>query len=184
MKHTPTERKALDAAKNIAPMPAAEYVAIRKTPAAQRTVTQRRSIFEDDLKHAAEAFESRERTNDLYRHFLRKGDRSEARWHAPSPLVASTQSLRRDLVEAWKDLLEFERMPLAPRVTREPKRWRKSTRFFALLEVQRTIEKNGGKVRHRHRPTRKDILYARLIAPGNPQRGNRTPEPLQLALNV
>jgi hypothetical protein len=184
MKHTPTERKALDAANNIDPLPASEYVAIRKTPATLRTVTQRRAMLEADLKHAAEAFESRERSNDLYRHYLRKGDRSEARWHAPSPLVASTQSLRRDLVEAWKDLLEFERLPLAPRVSREPKRWRKSTRFFELLEVQRAIEKNGGKVRHRQRPTRKDALYARLIAPGNPQRGNRTPEPLQLALGV
>ena len=184
MKHTPAEQKALDAAKNIKPLPAAEYVAIRQTPAAQRTVTQRRAMLEDDLKHAAEAFESRERSNDLYRHYLRKGDRSEARWHAPSPLVASTQSLRRDLVEAWKDLLEFERMPLAPSVRTESKRWRKSTRFFALLEVQRTIERNGGKVRHRHRLARKDILYARLIAPENPQKETRTPEPLQLALGV
>ena len=86
MKHTPAEQKALDAAKNIKTLPAAEYVAIRQTPAAQRTVTQRRAMLEDDLKHAAEAFESRERSNDLYRHYLRKGDRSEARWHAPSPL--------------------------------------------------------------------------------------------------
>jgi len=184
MKHTPAEQKALDAAKNIKPLPAAEYVPIRQTPAAQRTVTQTRAMLEDDLKHAAEAFESRERSNDLYRHYLRKGDRSEARWHAPSPLVASTQSLRRDLVEAWKDLLEFERMPLAPSVRTESKRWRKSTRFFALLEVQRTIERNGGKVRHRHRPTRKDILYARLIVPGNLQKETRTPEPQQLALGV
>ena len=184
MKHTPAEQKALDAAKNIKPLPAAEYVAIRKTPAAQRTVTQRRAMLEDDLKNAAEAFESRERSNDLYRHYLKTGDRSEARWHAPSPLVASTQSLRRDLVEAWKDLAEFERLPLAPSVRTESKRWRKNTRFFALLEVQRTIERNGGKVRHSRRPTRKDILYARLIAPQNPQTGTRTPEPLQLALGV
>jgi len=184
MKHTPTEQKALNAAKNIDPMPAAEYVAIRKTPAAQRNVTQRRAMLEDDLKHAAEAFESRERSNDLYRHYLKTGDRSEARWHAPSPLVASTQSIRRDLVEAWKDLSEFERMPLAPRVRTESKRWQKSKRFFALLEVQRTIERNGGKVRHRYRPTRKDALYARVIAPGNLQRANRTPEPRQLALDV
>ena len=75
-------------------------------------------------------------------------------------------------------------MPLAPQVRTESKRWRKSTRFFALLEVQRTIERNGGKVRHRRRPTRKDILYARLIAPENTQQRNRTPEPLQLALGV
>ena len=184
MKHTPTEQKALDAAKNIAPIPAAEYVAIRQTPATQRTVAQTRAMLEDDLKHAAEAFESRERSNDLYRHYLKTGDRSEARWHAPSPLVASTQSIRRDLVEAWKDLLEFERMPLAPRVRTESKRWQKSTRFFALLEVQSTIERNGGKVRHRRRLARKDILYARLIAPENPQRETRTPEPLQLALGV
>ena len=184
MKHTPTEQKALDAAKNLDPIPAAEYVAIRKTPDAQRTVTQRRAMLENDLKRASEAFESRERSNDLYRHFLRTGDRSEARWYSPSPLVASTQSLRRDLVEAWKDLTEFERLPLAPSVRTESKRWQKSTRFFALLEVQRAIERNGGKVRHLRRPTRKDALYARLIAPGNPQRENRTPEPLQLALNV
>ncbi len=184
MKHTPAEQKALDAAKNIKPMPAAEYVAIRKTPAALRTVTQTRAMLEADLKHAAEAFESRERSNDLYRHYLRKGDRSEARWHAPSPLVASTQSLRRDIVEAWKNLLEFERMPLAPSVRTESKRWRKSTRFFELLEVQRSIERNGGKVRHRHSPTRKDILYARLIAPEDTKPGKHIPEPLQLALGV
>ena len=184
MKHTPTEQKALDAAKNIAPIPAAEYVTIRKIPAAQRTVTQIRAMLEDDLKRAAEAFESRERSNDLYRHYLKTGDRSEARWYAPSPLVASTQSLRRDLVEAWKDLVEFERLPLAPRVRTESKRWQKSTRFFELLEVQRVIERNGGKVRHRHRPTRKEVIYARVIAPSNPQRVNLTPEPLQLALNV
>ena len=184
MKRTPTEQKALNAAREIAPMPAAEYVAIRKMPAAQRTITQRRSVLEDDLKRAAEAFERRELSNDLYRHYLKTGDRAEARWHAPSPLVASTQSIRRDLVEEWKDLVEFESMPLAPRVRTESKRWQKSKRFFALLEVQRTIERNGGKVRHRYRPTRKDAIYARVIAPGNPKRVNRTPEPRQLALDV
>jgi hypothetical protein len=115
---------------------------------------------------------------------LKTGDRSEARWYAPSPLVASTQSLRRDLTEAWKDLIEFESMPLAPRVGRESKRWQKSSRFFVLLEVQRVIERNGGKVRYRRRSTRKDALYARVIAPANPQRENRTPEPQQLALGV
>ena len=184
MKHTPAEQKALDAARTVTPVPPAEYLAIVKTPAAHRTVTQRRAMLEHDLKQAAEAFESRERSNDLYRHYLRKGDRSEARWHAPSPLRDSTPRLRRDLVEAWKDLIEFERMPLAPHVRTEPKRWQKSTRFFALLEMQRAIEKNGGKVRHRHRPSRKDALYARLIAPGNPQRETPTPEPQQLALDV
>ena len=184
MKRTPSEQKALAAARLVVPITDAEYVAIRKTPSAQRTVTQRRAILESDLKRAAETFESRERSNDLYHHYLKTGDRSEARWHAPSPLVASTQSIRRDLVEAWKDLTGFDRMPLAPIVRHETKRWQKSQRFFMVLEVQRAIERNGGKVRYRHRPTRKDAIYARVIAPGNTKKDNRTPELQQLALGV
>ena len=183
MKLTPTEQKALAAARLIHPVTDAEYVAIRKTLSAQRTYTQRRAVLEADLKQAAEAFESRERSNDLYRHYLKAGNLSEARWHAPSQLQDSTQSVRRDLTEAWKALTEFDRMPLAPLVGREPKRWRKSERFFMVMQVQRAIERNGGKVRYQRRPTRKDIIYARLIASGNTNKNN-APEPQQLALGL
>jgi len=182
MKRTPSEQKALAAARLVIPITDAEYVAIRKMPGVQRTVTQRRAVLEDDLKHAAEAFESRERTNDLYRHYLKTGDREEARWHAPSPLVESTQSLRRELVDAWKALADFDRMPFAPFLSRETKRSLKSRRFFLALDVQRAIERNGGKVRYRHRPTRKDAVYARVIAPANKTASTR--EPRQLALGV
>jgi len=183
MKLTPTEQKALAAARLIHPVTDAEYVAIRKTPSAQRTYTQRRAVLEADLKQAADAFESRERSNDLYRYYLKTGNRSEARWHAPSQLQDSTQRIRRDLVEAWKELAEFERMPLAPLVGRETKRWHKSERFFMVMEVQRAIERNGGKVRYQRRPAKRDVIYARVIASGDPKK-NSAPELRQSVLDV
>lgn len=182
MKHTPAEQKAIEAARLAATLTDAEYVAIRKSPGAQRTITQRRALLESDLKRAGETFESRERSNDLYRHYLKTGDTAEARWHAPSPLLTSTATIRRELVEAWKELAEFDRMPFAPHVGREPKRWLKTERYHRLMEIQRAIERNGGKVRYRQRTTRQEAIYARVIAPGNTM--NTKPEPRQLALGL
>ena len=182
MKKTPTEQKALKAAKEIEPMPATANMEIRRTPYAQRTITQRRAILADDLRRAADTFEQRERSNDLYHHYLKTGNITEARYHAPSPLVDSTQSLRRNLSEAWKALLAFDNQPLAPHTTNEPKRWMKSQRYFMLLDVQRAIERNGGKVRYRQRQTKKDLIYARVIAPANNPK--QPAEPQQMALGL
>ena len=185
MKHTPTEDKALKAAQSATEIPAEEYLAIRKIPEAQRTHAQRRARLEDHLKCAAAAFEQRERSNDLYRHFLKEGDRTEARYHAPSQLLDSMPSLRRRLTEAWKDLAEFDRMPLARNVQTDTKRWLKTKRFFAALELQKAIERNGGKVRYRQTMTHaREKAYA-LIRAANPEKEKKPQaEPMQLALGV
>lgn len=184
MKHSPTENKALAAARGIEPMTPEEWAVIRETPRERRSIEQRHALLRDTLKAAAGAFEDRERTNDLYRHYLKQGDRSEARWHAPSPLQDSTDTLRRRLTDAWKALQDFERMPLAPNVGAESKRWRKSTRFWQVMDAQKAIEKNGGKVRYRQRKTRKDLIYERVIAPHNPRPDAAPRGPQQLALSL
>ncbi len=181
MKHTSQEQKAIEAARAAEDLPDAEYVAIRKTPSQQRTIAQRRALLASDLKRAGETFESRERSNDLYHHYLKTGDTAEARWHAPSPLLTPTAAIRRELVEAWKELAEFDAMPFAPHVGREPKRWLKTERFHRLMEIQREIERNGGKVRYVQRTPRQESIYARIIA--SDQRRNNH-EPQQLPLEV
>ncbi len=181
MKHTNQEQKAIEAARAAEDLPDAEYDAIRKTPSQQRTIPQRRALLASDLKRAGQTFEDRERSNDLYRHYLKTGDRAEARWHAPSPLLTSTAAIRRELVEAWKDLTQFDAMPFAPHVSHEPKRWLKSERFHRLMEIQREIERQGGKVRYVQRTTRQEAIYARIIASDQPKNKH---EPQQIPLGI
>ncbi len=71
-------------------------------------------------------------------------------------------------------------MPFAPHVGRKPKRWLKTERFHRLMEIQRAIERNGGRVRYVQRTTRQEAIYARIIAQGNPE--NTKPEPRQMVL--
>lgn len=184
MKHSPSEDKALKRAASITSLPPEQFVAIARTPHAQRNVAQRKAMLEDKLKTAAEDFMKRENSNELYRYYREKGDMTNARYYAPSQLQDSTNALRRRLTETWKELTQFDQMPLAPYISRDSKRWAKTARFFEVQKVQRAIEKNGGRVRYRIRKTRADLVYARVIAPANRKPGEAKPEPQQLAFSL
>ena len=177
MKHTRMEDKALETAGDIKPMTAKEWAQIRDTPRQQRTLPQRRALLADTLKRAAEEFEQRERNNDLYRYYLKEGNRTEARYHAPSGLQDKTSCLRYRLTEAWKALRDFDRSPLAQNVSTESKTWAKRNRFWQAMDAERAIQKNGGKVRYRRKRTRRDEIYDRIILRANRAEQPAKPEP-------
>lgn len=151
MKHTPAIDRALARAKTVRPeTDPLTAEAENKEPGCAYARTLHR--LEQHLKHCAASFEERERHNDLYRYYVQKRDRTNAHYYRPSQLQDSTTRIKERLLSAYRDLKAFENMPIAPNVGTITKRWRKSERFFRLLDIEKEIRRQGGKVRHAARP--------------------------------
>ena len=106
MKLTATESKALDRAKGLEPLTDSERDQLPADSGAW-TPQQRRRCREDRLCHAAEALKRRQLRNDLYRHAVKTNDRSGIRDYRVTALDTSTVRIRRELIDAYRALLEL-----------------------------------------------------------------------------
>ena len=153
MKHTPAIDRALARANNVG---AEADTSLLDAWAGNQACAFALKLYrlEQTLKRRADAFLERERHNDLYRYYTQKRDRSNAHYYRPSQLQDSTAAIVQRLLTAARDLADFESMPIAPHVGRTSKRWQKTERIFRLMDTEREIRRQGGKVRHAAKPAR------------------------------